>query len=163
MNESTPLTPAELSHTQIELTELIRRFNVDRTPCAWGPYRLTPLTEQDKDSVQTLSLSREGSEVPVELTRSEYVIVWALMGVSRSGEHEGGYLTTAELDAVLTGIVRESRNTDERDIALRTLNTAQQLVHQINGKLSAVFGSDITIANERTRGYYLLRSDAKDI
>ncbi len=164
-----------LSHSQIDLSDLIRRFRIDSQPRVFGSLCLSEGAHYDNHE-QKLLLSLKGKTQSVVLTPSEYVILWALIAVSRSHQAEGGYLTTRELDNVLTGIMRESRvstvgkknammsssaplkmreDADGDDVEIRTHDTVHQFVKKINNKMRDAFGGVVVIESDHKRGYYL--------
>lgn len=157
--------------TQLELGELLQKMKGDGSERRFGKFSLT------RPDAEKLLLT--AGEKSLDLSNFEYVIVWALMSVSRPGTKEGGMLKPRDLDKVLSGILRESlpkadklvknENTivkpnglpenwkDEEDVAHKGhIASTQALVQRLRDKLSDAFGEQLTIENGGSnRGYFL--------
>ena len=153
MKSEEDFSRTEPFEVQDVLTDLLGRMKTEGTPRSFGAVQLSDPESQLMSNTET-----NESE---HLSRSEYVILWSLMSVSRSRESEGGYLTAVDLNRMLSDILRsENPRMKERfeDFSTDPNNTVAQLVVRINQKLSTVLKTSICILNDGggpSRGYYL--------
>lgn len=165
--------PEFLDEWQSDVSDLLQRIRTDGSPRTFGPIRLTLGPHPFERQVRLVYSDKP----PLRLSEFEYVIMWALVAVSRPDAGESGIKSRRDINRLLTSIMRESKRNDgsaeiesagSGDVARNRLphwydekdandpdNVVTRLIHRINEKLQEAFGDVITIGMQRGRGYYL--------
>lgn len=157
---------------QSDISDLIQRFRKESpdTERRFGPISLRTGKHQLVYADDVLE--------PIRLSPSEYVVMWALMSVSRPDSNEGGFITWMDLNRILESVLRESQEKrtstggrealpdnwrDDSDIQDAS-DIVTRFVYRINKKLSERLGDKVHISagnspersvNSGNRGYCL--------